>query len=146
MVCKKSQFTVLNRRHHCRKCGAVVCGPCSNKKFLLPSQSSKPLRVCSTCYDVLSTGGGGGASGAGGDRRRDPQAGNSSFGSSSLNESKNRTNSSSGEEDSDEDDDDPRAVQTAQPGLDVQASLRTTKEKSRTAVSTFSSNDTFFYQ
>jgi hypothetical protein len=54
MHCKKTQFTVLNRRHHCRKCGVVVCGPCSNKRFLLPSQSSKPLRVCLNCYDTLS--------------------------------------------------------------------------------------------
>uniref|UniRef100_A0A0V0G813 Putative pleckstrin similarity domain-containing family f member 2 n=1 Tax=Triatoma dimidiata TaxID=72491 RepID=A0A0V0G813_TRIDM len=54
MHCKRNQFTVLNRRHHCRKCGDVVCGPCSNKKFLLPSQSSKPLRVCLNCYDILS--------------------------------------------------------------------------------------------
>lgn len=41
-------------KHHCRKCGAVVCGPCSNKKFLLPVQSAKPLRVCLTCHDVLT--------------------------------------------------------------------------------------------
>ncbi|XP_043229249.1 pleckstrin homology domain-containing family F member 2-like isoform X2 [Amphibalanus amphitrite] len=54
MHCKKSQFTIINRRHHCRKCGKVVCGPCSNKKWILPSQSSKPLRVCLTCYDELS--------------------------------------------------------------------------------------------
>ncbi|CAB0011580.1 unnamed protein product [Nesidiocoris tenuis] len=54
MHCKRNQFTVLNRRHHCRKCGAVVCGPCSNKKFLLPNQASKPLRVCLNCYDTLS--------------------------------------------------------------------------------------------
>jgi len=54
MHCKKNQFTVINRRHHCRKCGAVVCGPCSNKKFLLPNQSSKPLRVCLQCFDILS--------------------------------------------------------------------------------------------
>lgn len=55
MHCRKYQFTAfLNRRHHCRKCGAVVCNPCSNKKFLLPAQSSKPLRVCLSCYDTLS--------------------------------------------------------------------------------------------
>jgi len=41
-------------QHHCRKCGAVVCGPCSSKKFLLPVQSAKPLRVCLTCHDVLT--------------------------------------------------------------------------------------------
>ncbi|XP_026480683.1 pleckstrin homology domain-containing family F member 2-like isoform X2 [Ctenocephalides felis] len=54
MHCKKTQFTMIVRRHHCRKCGAVVCGPCSAKKFLLPGQSSKPLRVCMQCYDSLS--------------------------------------------------------------------------------------------
>lgn len=54
MHCKKTQFTLLNRRHHCRKCGAVVCGPCSNKRFLLPNQSSKPLRVCLDCYNTLT--------------------------------------------------------------------------------------------
>ncbi|XP_066901733.1 pleckstrin homology domain-containing family F member 2 isoform X4 [Halyomorpha halys] len=54
MHCKKNQFTVLNRRHHCRNCGEVVCGPCSNKKFLLPNQSSKPVRVCLNCFDTLS--------------------------------------------------------------------------------------------
>lgn len=54
MHCRKTQFTVLNRRHHCRKCGAVVCNPCSSKKYLLPAQSSKPLRVCVSCYDTLT--------------------------------------------------------------------------------------------
>lgn len=56
MHCLKSKFTALNRRHHCRKCGGVVCGNCSTKKFLLPAQSSKPLRVCDNCYNVLSSG------------------------------------------------------------------------------------------
>jgi len=54
MVCQKSQFTVLNRRHHCRKCGAVVCGQCSTKKHHLPAQSKKPLRVCDNCYESLT--------------------------------------------------------------------------------------------
>lgn len=77
--CKKTQFTMIVRRvressfhwlhskknliffslppfhqHHCRNCGAVVCGPCSSKKFLLPQQSTKPVRVCLNCYDSLS--------------------------------------------------------------------------------------------
>lgn len=54
MNCKKTQFTMIVRRHHCRNCGAVVCGPCSSKKFLLPQQSSKPVRVCTACYERLS--------------------------------------------------------------------------------------------
>jgi len=55
MLCKNKKFSVIERRHHCRKCGAVVCAGCSSKKFLLPSQSSKALRVCDGCYQVLST-------------------------------------------------------------------------------------------
>ncbi|XP_037915800.1 pleckstrin homology domain-containing family F member 1 homolog isoform X2 [Hermetia illucens] len=54
MHCKKTPFTMIMRRHHCRNCGSVVCGPCSSKKFLLPQQSSKPVRVCLGCYDALS--------------------------------------------------------------------------------------------
>ncbi|KAM6183779.1 pleckstrin homology domain-containing family F member 2-like [Erethizon dorsatum] len=56
MRCQKAKFTPVNRRHHCRKCGFVVCGPCSEKRVLLPSQSSKPVRICDFCYDLLSTG------------------------------------------------------------------------------------------
>lgn len=56
MRCQKIKFTPVSRRHHCRKCGFVVCGPCSEKKFLLPSQSSKPVRVCEFCYEQLSAG------------------------------------------------------------------------------------------
>ncbi|KRY12585.1 Pleckstrin homology domain-containing family F member 2, partial [Trichinella patagoniensis] len=57
MHCEKVQFNVFQRRvfpHHCRKCGLVVCGSCSNKRFLLPHQSNKPLRVCLTCFQKLT--------------------------------------------------------------------------------------------
>lgn len=73
MHCNRTQFSMLQRRvsalrapkadelyaesrfqHHCRNCGAVVCGPCSSKKFLLAQQSTKPVRVCLECYDSLS--------------------------------------------------------------------------------------------
>merc|ERR1739844_886892 len=53
MHCKRAEFSLITRRHHCRKCGMVVCNDCSNKRFLLPEQSSKPLRVCLSCYDEL---------------------------------------------------------------------------------------------
>lgn len=52
--CQRVQFNVIQRRHHCRKCGRVVCGPCSSKRILLPHQSSKPLRCCLACYDEVS--------------------------------------------------------------------------------------------
>ncbi|ESO91553.1 hypothetical protein LOTGIDRAFT_233364 [Lottia gigantea] len=54
MHCKASEFSVLKRKHHCRKCGIVACNSCTSKRWLLPLQSSKPLRVCLTCYNQLS--------------------------------------------------------------------------------------------
>ena len=53
MHCKRVQFTVINRRHHCRNCGHVICGNCSKNKFLIPAQSSKPVRVCDACFTEL---------------------------------------------------------------------------------------------
>ncbi|KAK3927305.1 Pleckstrin-like proteiny domain-containing family F member 1-like protein [Frankliniella fusca] len=91
MHCQKSQFTVLNRRHHCRKCGAVVCNPCSNKRYLLPHQSSKPLRVCLTCYDSLTRA-----------KVLSSNSGENSF-----------SKDSSGEDDSDDEEDSNRSQQEA---------------------------------
>lgn len=54
MCCKKTRFSALQRRHHCRQCGMVVCAACSRRKFLLPKQSDKAQRVCDICYDKLS--------------------------------------------------------------------------------------------
>ena len=31
----------------------MVCGNCSKNKFLIPNQSSKPVRVCNGCYEKL---------------------------------------------------------------------------------------------
>ncbi|KAF8249067.1 hypothetical protein K440DRAFT_472297, partial [Wilcoxina mikolae CBS 423.85] len=32
-----SAFTFFNRRHHCRKCGRVVCATCSPHRITIPS-------------------------------------------------------------------------------------------------------------
>ncbi|XP_069757807.1 pleckstrin homology domain-containing family F member 1 [Narcine bancroftii] len=53
MRCTQRKFNTVIRRHHCRKCGFVVCHSCSKQKFLLPNLSSKPLRVCTLCYNHL---------------------------------------------------------------------------------------------
>ncbi|XP_072488214.1 pleckstrin homology domain-containing family F member 1 isoform X2 [Notamacropus eugenii] len=53
MRCTQTKFSALTRRHHCRKCGFVVCGDCSRERFLMPRLSSKPLRVCGLCYREL---------------------------------------------------------------------------------------------
>lgn len=47
MICGE-KFTIMQRRHHCRQCGSVVCSKCSAKKKELPGQGKK--RVCDSCY------------------------------------------------------------------------------------------------
>jgi hypothetical protein len=54
MKCDKQFDFFLNRRHHCRSCGDVVCKDCSSKKFLLSEMDSNQVRVCDTCYRSLS--------------------------------------------------------------------------------------------
>ena len=44
-VCRK-EFTFFRRRHHCRACGGLVCGDCSETSTLLRD------RVCAVCYAV----------------------------------------------------------------------------------------------
>ncbi|RLN91372.1 hypothetical protein BBJ28_00008693 [Nothophytophthora sp. Chile5] len=61
MVCSR-KFGMLVRRHHCRLCGRICCGPCSKYKRHLPfaDMSVKPsgkarhhlMKVCSTCITV----------------------------------------------------------------------------------------------
>ena len=34
-------FTLLNRRHHCRNCGQLVCGECSRRKMVIPHHKSE---------------------------------------------------------------------------------------------------------
>jgi hypothetical protein len=43
-----SVFSLTKRRHHCRKCGALVCGSCSDH-FVALSGYSVEVRVCDPC-------------------------------------------------------------------------------------------------
>ena len=57
-VCMRcsNRFNVRQRRHHCRKCGFVVCGACSKKRAVIGHiHPTKWLRVCTMCHSSLST-------------------------------------------------------------------------------------------
>lgn len=58
----KNRFTIFNRRHHCRSCGKVFCGNCSNKKIVVPEELisyrsynlyNNEDRVCNNCYNEI---------------------------------------------------------------------------------------------
>ncbi|KAG5677152.1 hypothetical protein PVAND_006934 [Polypedilum vanderplanki] len=51
MCCKKSKFSLLNRRHHCRRCGRVVCAECTRNRILLPKlYNDLMVRCCDDCF------------------------------------------------------------------------------------------------
>ncbi|XP_046971190.1 zinc finger FYVE domain-containing protein 26 homolog isoform X2 [Vanessa cardui] len=51
MVCKISIFSMIIRRHHCRRCGRVVCQGCSRNKMQVPTYpSGVKFRVCDDCF------------------------------------------------------------------------------------------------
>ncbi|XP_037307643.2 pleckstrin homology domain-containing family F member 2-like [Pungitius pungitius] len=50
------RFSVTQRRHHCRKCGRVVCAACSKTRAVIQHiHPTKCLRVCTRCHSSSST-------------------------------------------------------------------------------------------
>lgn len=54
-----SQFTVFNRRHHCRHCGRIFCAKCTTHSVPVHSDESKcdreeteRIRVCNYCFGL----------------------------------------------------------------------------------------------
>lgn len=49
------EFSVFKRRHHCRACGLVFCGECTQNKIFLPPPFTytEPQRVCRQCNRKL---------------------------------------------------------------------------------------------
>ncbi|KAL2510799.1 1-phosphatidylinositol-3-phosphate 5-kinase FAB1B [Abeliophyllum distichum] len=58
-----SQFTLFNRRHHCRLCGRVFCTRCTANWIPIPSSDQKTpredwvkIRVCNFCFKQWKSG------------------------------------------------------------------------------------------
>jgi len=45
-----SQFTQINRRHHCRLCGFVYCAECSSRRLSVPELNIDNQRFCDSCF------------------------------------------------------------------------------------------------
>ncbi|CAD5119010.1 DgyrCDS7665 [Dimorphilus gyrociliatus] len=52
MICN-ARFTMFVRRHHCRRCGRVICSTCSSKRMKL-GDGEELVRVCDDCAELLS--------------------------------------------------------------------------------------------
>ncbi|XP_070775958.1 zinc finger FYVE domain-containing protein 26 [Enoplosus armatus] len=50
MVCRRERFTMFNRRHHCRRCGRLVCHACSEHTMPVEGCPGEEVRVCDQCY------------------------------------------------------------------------------------------------
>mmetsp|Transcript_2021 Transcript_2021/g.1468 ORF Transcript_2021/g.1468 Transcript_2021/m.1468 type:complete len:109 (-) Transcript_2021:249-575(-) len=52
-ICE-AQFGILERQHHCRKCGTAVCSKCSNFFVKLEDLSYYTrVRVCRNCLEAV---------------------------------------------------------------------------------------------
>lgn len=58
-----SQFTIFNRRHHCRICGRVFCAKCTANSIPAPSDEPRigredweRIRVCNYCFKQWERG------------------------------------------------------------------------------------------
>ncbi|KAH8294946.1 hypothetical protein KR018_004572 [Drosophila ironensis] len=53
MCCRRAAFTMLMRRHHCRRCGRVVCYACSTHRIRIPELYDElEVRICNDCASI----------------------------------------------------------------------------------------------
>ncbi|XP_049523615.1 hepatocyte growth factor-regulated tyrosine kinase substrate-like isoform X3 [Dermacentor silvarum] len=49
------QFSLVQRKHHCRNCGQIFCQKCSSQNAPIPRFGiEKEVRVCEACFEKLS--------------------------------------------------------------------------------------------
>lgn len=51
--CQTVQFSMFDRRHHCRRCGRVVCSHCSPHRKIVEGYGDVPVRTCVDCFSTL---------------------------------------------------------------------------------------------
>jgi len=51
MVCTRG-FSFMNRKHHCRRCGWLLCAHCSSMSV---SVNSRTVRLCDGCFNTLGS-------------------------------------------------------------------------------------------
>ena len=51
--CQTVQFSMFDRRHHCRRCGRVVCAHCSPHRRLVDGYGDVPVRTCVDCHSTF---------------------------------------------------------------------------------------------
>lgn len=50
-----TRFTAIRRRHHCRKCGSLVCGACATgRRVVRAVDPRQTVRVCDRCLDTVA--------------------------------------------------------------------------------------------
>ncbi|XP_048873003.1 faciogenital dysplasia [Brienomyrus brachyistius] len=64
--CNESFHSITKRRHHCKACGAAICGKCSETKV----SENKTSRVCRECFSGMAGGQGQEGLGTAGDQRK----------------------------------------------------------------------------
>ncbi|XP_013097242.2 zinc finger FYVE domain-containing protein 26 homolog [Stomoxys calcitrans] len=53
MCCRRTAFSMLMRRHHCRRCGRVVCFSCSTYRMRIPElYEDVEVRICNDCHNL----------------------------------------------------------------------------------------------